>query len=183
MSSRTPKASPREDENVGPKHPSARHHGKSGEKKDDLSTFEKSKEAFLNKLWRIIPRGWRIPVAAVILIGGGLAATYSTWYPALDGWLHPPANRILVGGTVFSQAGQPCANAEVQLLNKDGAVISVSTTDINGSVSFNISDQDKIATLRCTGPSKTVVTLPFDSAAAAGKSFRVLLDQSRIEYL
>lgn len=184
MSSRTPKSFVHGNEGAGSKQsPPPDHRQKPREKKDDLATFEKTKEAFVNKLWRVIPQAWRIPVAAMILIGGGLAASFSVWYPTVDGWIHPPLNRLLIGGAVFQKANQPCANAEVQLLNKEGGVITISNTDANGLVSFNISDQDRIATLRCTGPNNAAVTLPFDaSAVTAGKSFQVFLDQNRIEY-
>ena len=159
------------------------HAARPGEKKDDLSSYDGAKKALLKKVWQAIPRRWRIPLAAVILIGGGLVASHSVWYPTVDAWINPPAQRLSLGGWVFLQTTQACANADVQLLNQQGGVVAIASTDATGFVSFNISSEDQIANVRCTDKTGSTTTLPFDTdVVAKGRDFRLFLDQNRIEY-
>jgi hypothetical protein len=152
-------------------------------KKDDLSSFEKAKKAFFNKLWQAVPRPLRLPLVALILLGSGLVASRSFWYPAMNAWVYPPAQRFAVGGRVLVEKDKGLPNADVQLLNQKQEVVSNATTDGAGYVTFNISTEDEITSLRCKDQNGNWASFFFHpKMAAAGKSFRVLLDQKRMDY-
>jgi hypothetical protein len=155
----------------------------SKKKTDDLASFDDAKKALFNKLWQKVPKKFRLALAGLIVIGIGLGATRSTWYPALAAWVHPPAERFAVGGRVLVEKEKGVANADVQLLNQKQDVVSNATTDGEGYVTFNISTENKIVTLRCRNHDGIWTTFFFKpSIKAGGKSFRVFLDEKRMEY-
>lgn len=155
----------------------------SKKKKDDLSSYDGAKKAFVNKLWRAVPRRLRVPLVALILLVGGLVTSHSFWYPTVDAWWHPPVQRFAVGGRVLVEKDRGFPNSDVQLLNRKQEVVSNATTDDSGYVTFNISTKDKITTLRCQDNNGIWVSFPFEpKIGTSGKSFRVSLDQKRIDY-
>ena len=82
---------------------------------------------------------------------------------------------------VEKDKGSP--NVDVQLLNRKQEVVSNATTDAEGYITFNLSTEDKITSLRCKDQNGVWVSFSFEpKIAAAGKSFRVFPDQKRMEY-
>lgn len=155
----------------------------SKKKKDDLSSYKKAQEAVVNTLWQTVPKGLRLPVAALILIGGGLVASKSAWYPTLIEWLNPPAQRFAIGGRVLVKKDKGFPDGDVQLLNQKQEVVSSATTDGEGYVTFNISTENTITALRCQDQNGIWTSFSFKpKIGAAGKSFRVFLEEKRMEY-
>src|SRR5207244_13336794 len=113
-------------------------------KQNDLSSFRKAKEAFFDKLWQAVPRRLRFPLVVLIVIGGGLVASHSYWYPALDAWLHPATQRFALGGRVLAEKDKGLPNVDVQLLNRNNKIVSNNATDDAGYVTFNLSTVQKI---------------------------------------
>jgi hypothetical protein len=64
---------------------------RSGQEGDDQPTFEETRKEFFNLLWKWVPRQFKLPLVALIVIGATLVSTRSLWYPPLDSRLHKPA--------------------------------------------------------------------------------------------
>ena len=146
-------------------------------------TFEGARSKFLDWIWKIVPSPVRIPLAAVIVIGGLAYASGSVWYPPLRDWFNKPVPRVMIGGEVFTAKNQPLANGEVQLLDRSRTVIATASTDSGGYVTFNVAANEKVALLRCSDAAGHPVDLPLEARELkSGKTFNARVDLKRVSY-
>ena len=116
---------------------------------DKTSTLEETKKYIINKLWLGLPRWLRVTVAIIVIISTPVIATKSLWYSTIYNMIHPPVERIIFRGYVYSNTEMVPLKTRVQLIDQNENQLTDKQSDDDGLVVFNIPDNEPVKSINC----------------------------------